>query len=201
MRKVSLAVLAFAATLVFAPPSASGDSFGYKTRNAPFGFDAGTGNVRNSVPNGIAESGIFTNLETSGASGATIGGAFGRNAVQPKIDGAFFFENLLQSGNQQFDDHESSGALVDLNGHEMVLLSGANGESVAGAKGGQVFFADKGNYHVSNELQKGTGTARSNATALTVTPEPGSLFLLGTGLLGLALVLFWKAARRSDEPE
>jgi hypothetical protein len=34
-------------------------------------------------------------------------------------------------------------------------------------------------------------------TTLAETPEPGSLFLLGTGLLGLALALFWKSANGS----
>jgi len=32
-----------------------------------------------------------------------------------------------------------------------------------------------------------------DAGSFGVTPEPGSLFLLGTGLLGLAAILFWKA--------
>ncbi len=37
------------------------------------------------------------------------------------------------------------------------------------------------------------------ALNLWETPEPGSLFLLGGVLLGLAMLVLWKAARSSKE--
>ena len=123
-------------------------------------------------------------------------GAFGYSKADRPVDGAVFFDRLLQ-GETKGGQQDSYGTLVDLNGQELVLLSGIDGAGTKSAgKNGEFYFADRGTYHVSNELQRGNGTIRSNTTALTVTPEPGSLFLLGTGLLGLALVLFWKAAKR-----
>jgi hypothetical protein len=198
MRRVSWAIAALATMLAFVPSSALCDSFGYKISSPKIGADTNFGAGRSKVPGGIAESGIFASSEVSGNSGSSLGGAFGRGAADRQIDGAFFFDNLLQSENSQAGGGGKTGALVDLNGRDVVLLSGYFGGGASrGDKGGQFVYADKGNYQVSNELQKGNGAARNSATALTVTPEPGSLFLLGTGLLGLALVLFWKAAKRS----
>lgn len=196
MRKLSVAIAAFAAILVVAPPSASCDSFGYRISGSKIGsdlsFDAGHGGV----PGGIAESGIFASTQSLGSGGTNAGGLPGSRAMERPITGAFFFDNLFQAGKRDASGLHSPGALVDLNGEGLILLSGTK-RGDESRKDGQLVFAERGAYHVSNELQKGNGIARSNTTSLAVTPEPGSLFLLGTGLLGLALVLFWKAARRS----
>jgi hypothetical protein len=88
--------------------------------------------------------------------------------------------------------------LVDISGDELSLLSGGfSARDKAGTAGnGSFYFADKGNYHANNEITKGANELVATAITLTETPEPGSLFLLGTGLLLLALVLFWKSAKR-----
>jgi len=196
MKKYSLAFVVLATTLAVTPPSALCDSFGYRTSGSKSGVTSGVDTVHGGVPSRIAESGIFTNTELAGVGGFNDSVALGHNTVERPIDGAFFFDNLLQQGNKG-GRQDNPGALIDLNGQQLVLLAGSDeGVSKAG-KSGQFFFTDRGTYQVSNELQKGNGTVRGNTTALTVTPEPGSLFLLGTGLLGLALVLFWKAAKRT----
>ena len=159
------------------------------------GFNSNLDSGREGVLSGIAESGIFANTELPNSGGSNYGGAFGYSKAERPIDGAFLFDKLLQGGTKG-GQQDNFGALVDLNGQEVVLLSGIDGGGSRFGGKNQFFFTDKGTFHVSNELQRGNGTIRSNTTALTVTPEPGSLFLLGTGLLGLALVLFWKAAKR-----
>jgi hypothetical protein len=197
MKKYSLAAIVLATTLVVAPPSALCDSFGYRTSGSKVGSNSSLRSGREGALSGIAEIGIFANSDLSNSSGSNYGGAFGSSNAEHPIDGAFFFDKQLRGGTET-GQQNNIGALVDLNGQELVLLSGIEGGgSSPGGKNGQFFFADNGAYHVSNELQRGNGTIGSTATALTVTPEPGSLFLLGTGLLGLALVLFWKAAKRS----
>lgn len=196
MRKFSLAIGVFAAMLAIAPPSASCDSFGYKISGSKIGanssFDAGHGGV----PGRISESGIFASTGLPGTDEASAFGLPGSQAVERPITGAYFFDNFFERENKGINSQDNTGALIDLNGQGLVLLSGSYRGGAAG-KNGKFVFADRGTYRVSNELQRGRGLVRSDTTALTVTPEPGSLFLLGTGLLGLALVLFWKAARRS----
>lgn len=195
MKKYSLALIVLATTLALAPPSALCNSFGYKTSDSRFGVNSDSGAVHGGTPSGIAESGILTIMELAGMGGSVNSAASGRTTVERPITGAFFVDNLLQ-GNKD-GNRDNSGPLLDLNGEQLVLLSGFDDRGQKSGKSGQFFFADKGTYDVSNELQRGGGLVRSSTTALTVTPEPGLLFLLGTGILGLALVLFWEAAKRS----
>jgi hypothetical protein len=197
MKRFSLAAVVFATTLVVAPPSALCDSFGYRTSGSRIGLKASFDTGREGVLSGFAESGTFTNTELSNTGGSNNGGALGYRNAERSVNGAFLFDRVLKGGAKGGQQDNSGVLLVDLNDGELVLLSGNDGGGAgSGGKNGQFLFADRGRYTVSNELQRGNSTIRSNTAALTVTPEPGSLFLLGTGLLGLALVLFWKAAKR-----
>jgi hypothetical protein len=51
-------------------------------------------------------------------------------------------------------------------------------------------------YYVNNKLQHGLG---GMVVTLKSTPEPSSLFLLGGVLAGMALLVFWKAAKAPKE--
>lgn len=167
MKEYSLALIMLATTLAIAPPSALCDSFGYGTPGSKLGVNSDTDAVRGGTPDASAEA----------------------------TSGAFFFNDLLQ-GNKS-GSRDNSGAPLDLNGKQLVLLSGFDKGGQKSGKSGQLLSADEGTDGVSNEVQRASGLGEKSTTALTETPEPGSLFLLGTVVLGLALVLFWETAKRS----
>ena len=97
---------------------------------------------------------------------------------------------------------DRSFANVDLSGNEVNLLLSAfrDTEGNGAAANGRVDFGSKGGSRLNVGMSKAGGVLAASAATLAATPEPGSLFLLGTGLLCMALVLSRKAAKRSTNP-
>ena len=128
-------------------------------------------------------------------------------------DGGFLFDNLLYTtatGNGILD---WGGFLVNISSYELNIFGG--GAAGGGPGNNYFYFADNGNYHYNDPIPDAknplipatsdpsiTGDGSQLLTPVTpgtvVTPEPGSLLLLGTGLLGLALILFRKASTPSS---
>jgi hypothetical protein len=183
MKKFLLASLAIAVILAIAP-SSQADSFSYSVGGSNFAVNPNDGNMILASNNGT-----LIPLGRNGHEGVEIGA--GSSALSEEI--GIPFDNLLAPGASGENSRGGAGTLVDISGKDLSLFTGRR--RVGTARDGHFYFIDKSGYHLDNEISKGNGTLVGVITTLTETPEPGSLFLLGTGLLCMALVLFWRSAR------
>ena len=185
-------------------PAAQADSFTYSIAGSNFSADLTfTASQIAGQPLGVdvitGLTGWFQDPDTSGqvnitaSNPATVIPANGAVAPSYASYGSFQYDNVLytnQTGNGILD---WDGVLFSVGSYVLNIFSDSdNGDA------GFFYFADNGNYDVNTPITAGNGN--DPAPASLGAPEPGSLFLFGTGLLGLALILHRKIVKPSFRP-
>lgn len=200
MKNYAIASLALAVSIAITP-FALADSFGYKASDSSITAGAAFDKGHTGIASGTGISATYKGGNGRPVTfGPTASEVFNTgsdaNSLLLSRDGGSLLDNLLYPGDSGNGMQDRDGVLVDISGYQLSLFSGGvGGRNAQGS--GHFYFADNGSYHANKENPKGKIELVGSRATLTEAPEPGSLFLLGTGLLCMALVLFRQAAKRS----
>jgi hypothetical protein len=150
-----------------------------------FGF-SGIGN--HSIPN-------FRNISSVPTLKAVIKPSTNSDGGQAGLDKGASEATSSSSGSHS----QATKTPVEAGSNEPYLMAENSGDNdgLRSALSKRPPVLEKSGYHANNNFPKGAIGLAGIVTMLVDTPEPGSLFLLGTGLLGLALALFWKSAKNT----
>lgn len=194
MKKVLIMLLAVAAALGIAQ-SASATSF---TINGAPGLTI-SGTATGAGPSYLVGGAGTFSLPAVGTFAGVSGEAFtvvATGSVLPAGSNlktqATGFDNTIYSG-ANTDPFDSHGVLIKLANGDYVLI-----KSIGGGLDVVDIYNSKGKF-IGGEVY-GLDPVSNGPGGLTNTPEPSSLLLLGTGLLAMACIVFWKArsSKRQD---
>jgi hypothetical protein len=201
MKNALVASLALGTALVLIP-NALADSFSSKTSGSNVVANLNIDSSHAGIGTGVSENGTLTERNGAQFKSALVGrNANTTNSHALVGDGGLSLDNLLNSGNSWNGNSDRGDGVAEVSSNELSVMSGGKGgrREMAIAGLGRFSFVGKGSNRANAVIPKGTIKEASTVVALAETPEPGSLFLLGTGLLCMALALFWRSARRSTE--